>query len=313
MSIMVATPPPRAAGTAPTVPAKKAISQTRRFWRYLYFLSFSVIVYFYSDGFSYYTTPYAERPHHERYRELRPAGSRGLVFGIAGSAMLLLMLVYSLRKRTKLLGRLGNLPQWLNFHIYLGTMGPLLVLLHSSFKVQGLVAVAFWSMVLVAASGVFGRYLYRQVPRNIQGHQMNLQELEVLNRGLASRLKEEFGLSEEQISRLDRIDEWDANKPIGMIRALGLAVRDEWLLGALHRRLRMDYARSLRLSKRDLRQLVELSGKKAELRRRVLLLGQIQKLFHYWHVVHKPFAIIMYIVMFVHIGVAVWTGYAWIF
>jgi hypothetical protein len=39
----------------------------------------------------------------------------------------------------------------------------------------------------------------------------------------------------------------------------------------------------------------------------------IHQLFHYWHVIHKPFAIIMYIIMFVHILVAVYVGYTWIF
>jgi hypothetical protein len=36
-------------------------------------------------------------------------------------------------------------------------------------------------------------------------------------------------------------------------------------------------------------------------------------LFHYWHVFHKPFAFIMYIIMLIHIGIALWLGYRWIF
>jgi hypothetical protein len=279
----------------------------------LYLFSIGTWLYFCFDGISYYILPYAERPHHPQYRALRPAGSRGLAYGIAGSAMMILMLVYSFRKRTRLLGRLGNLPQWLNFHIYLGIMGPLFILLHSSFKVQGLVAVSFWSMVVVAASGVFGRYLYRQIPRNIQGSQLTLQELEALNQSFAARLKEEFGLSENQISRLDAIGYLDAQKNFGVLRAFGLALLDSGLRPTIHRRLRLEYTKSLGLPRRQLRQLVELAEKKAQLRHRVILLGQMQKLFHYWHVLHKPFAVIMYVVMAIHIGVAVWTGYAWNF
>ena len=48
------------------------------------------------------------------------------------------------------------------------------------------------------------------------------------------------------------------------------------------------------------------------LRRRIALLSQVQALFHYWHVIHKPFAIIMYVIMGIHIGVALWTGYGWV-
>ncbi|HXF49446.1 MAG TPA: hypothetical protein VNL73_08500 [Verrucomicrobiae bacterium] len=310
---MTAHPVQMAVGVSQAASVQKTNFLTRWIGRVIYFVSFSVLVYLFVDGASYYTLPYAQRPHHERYRTLRPAGSRGLAFGIAGSAMMVLMLVYSLRKRTQLLRRLGNLPHWLNFHIYLGIMGPLLILLHSSFKVQGLVAVSFWSMVVVAASGVFGRYLYRQIPRNIQGNQLNLQELEELNKSFVTRLNQEFGLSDTQISRFDSIGFLDANKNIGLLRAFSLALLDGWLRVTIHRRLRIEYAKSLGLPRRQLRQLVKLAEKKTQLRHRVILLGQMQKLFHYWHVVHKPFAVIMYIVMAVHIGVAVWTGYAWNF
>ena len=49
------------------------------------------------------------------------------------------------------------------------------------------------------------------------------------------------------------------------------------------------------------------------LQQRILVLNRVQRLFHYWHVFHKPFAILMYVIMFVHVGVAVWLGYTWIF
>lgn len=67
------------------------------------------------DGFSYYTTPYADRPHHPDYRALRPAGSRGLLYGMIGTMMMLLMHLYSVRKRIKLLNKLVSLSSWLNF------------------------------------------------------------------------------------------------------------------------------------------------------------------------------------------------------
>lgn len=296
-----------------TLLAKEGVSISRWFWGLLYAISFVVLAGFFFDGLSYYATPYSQRPLHERYRSLRPAGSLGLAYGYAGSTMLVLMLAYSLRKRSRLLGRIGSLPQYLNFHIYLGIVGPLFILLHSAFRVQGLVAVSFWSMVVVVASGIFGRFLYRRIPRNIQGHQMSLQELETLNRSFADQLKKDFGLSEEQIRRFDQIGYLDINKTVGLVGALGLALLDSWLRATVHRRLRMHYARSLKLPKRQLRKLVKLTEKKAELRQRVLLLGQTQKLFHYWYVVHKPFAVIMYVVMAIHIGVAMWTGYAWNF
>jgi len=50
---------------------------------------------------------------------------------------------------------------------------------------------------------------------------------------------------------------------------------------------------------------------KALLRRRIALWDRAHELFHYWHVLHKPFAVVMYVFMVVHVAVAVMTGYGW--
>lgn len=79
------------------------------------------------------------------------------------------------------------------------------------------------------------------------------------------------------------------------------------------RKLKKQFARELSLTEPYLYRAVQLAWRKIKLQRRMLLLNKIQQLFHYWHVFHKPFAIIMYLIMFVHVGVAVWLGYTWIF
>jgi hypothetical protein len=40
-------------------------------------------------------------------------------------------------------------------------------------------------------------------------------------------------------------------------------------------------------------------------------LERVRSIFHWWHVVHKPFAIVMYVFVVLHVGVAAATGYAW--
>ena len=59
---------------------------------------------------------------------------------------------------------------------------------------------------------------------------------------------------------------------------------------------------------RDFEQVVR---QKALAHRRLLIWDRVQELFHYWHVIHKPFAIVMYLFMVVHIAVALMTGYGW--
>ena len=79
--------------------------------------------------------------------------------------MLVGVILYSARKRVSWLGGAGGLGNWLQFHIFLCTLGPLLVLLHTTFRFGGIVSIAFWSMVLVVASGVFGRYVFARIPK----------------------------------------------------------------------------------------------------------------------------------------------------
>jgi hypothetical protein len=60
-----------------------------------------------------------------------------------------------------------------------------------------------------------------------------------------------------------------------------------------------------------LRELERVALQKAFVRRRIVLWDRLHELFHYWHVLHKPFALVMYLFMVVHVAVAVVTGYGW--
>jgi len=105
-----------------------------------------------TDG--YYGLSLLDRPHHDVHKEFKPGGIVGHGLGIVGSAMILLLLTYSLRKRIKVVRRIGKLSTWLNYHIFLGVAGPILVTFHTAFKFGGLVSIAYWSMVAVALSGL---------------------------------------------------------------------------------------------------------------------------------------------------------------
>ena len=57
--------------------------------------------------------------------------------------------------------------------------GPLLILLHSNFQVKSLNAgAALYSMLIVALSGVVGRFIYARVNRGLHGEQTNFRELQ---------------------------------------------------------------------------------------------------------------------------------------
>lgn len=256
-------------------------------------------------GVSYYLTPLDQRARHPLYWSLKPGGTLGLRFGMAGLLMMTVMHLYSVRKRLRRLRRLGALGRWLDLHILLGILGPLFVVLHSSFKVGGLVAISFWSMVAVALSGVFGRYLYLQIPRTRAGEEVTLADVEKADREMAQRLRDEFGADPAFLEKLDRA----ASPPesAGLLRLL------MWLLAedlGFHRRALAEVAGSLPNLPSELsRELLGVVRQKAVLRRRIRLWGALHRLFHHWHVVHRPFAIVMYLFVLVHVAVASLTGY----
>lgn len=285
-------------------PSRLAISPWRVFLVLLWSATFALWLWLLLDGLPYYLTPLIERPRHPGYWELKPGGSRGLLLGVAGTVLMVLMLSYVLRKRVRWLRGAGSMRRWLDFHIYCGVFGPLFIVLHTSFKVGGLVAIAFWSMVAVALSGVLGRYLYVQFPRRRSGDALTLAEVKAEADAAGEELRR-LGAGEALLERVDALAA-RGGAGRGLLRLLaglpfsGLALR--WRLSRLL--VGTDLPRAAR------RRVAALVRHRAHLERRIALWDRLQRLFHWWHVIHRPFAVLMYLFLAVHIGVAIATGYA---
>jgi hypothetical protein len=262
-------------------------------------------------GAAFYMTADAERPLHADYERWRPAGDIGHGLGILGSLMMVILLGYSLRKRWRRLRTAGPISRWLSVHIYLGVFGPLLVVLHSAFKVGGLVSLSFWSMVAVAASGVLGRYLYLQIPRNLQGDALDLAAVDAEDAALNAALAADFGLDAQTLAGLSRLGGTREARSLGA--ALLASLVSDLTLSLRLRRFLAQRRAGLRLPPGQQRRLLALARRRALLTRRRLLLERLERIFHYWHVIHKPFAVIMLVIMVVHVGVTVLLGYKWIF
>lgn len=263
----------------------------------------AVVIWTVLEGGDFYATQLVERPHHEDFRRFRPAGPVGHWLGVAGSGMVLLLLTYSLRKRRAGWNRLGQLRIWLRYHIFLGIAGPVLITLHTSFRVSGLVAVSFWSMAAVALSGVFGRYLYQQLPRNLLGNDLSLEEFEAQGETLLVELSELAGMDEQGLRELEEI----ALGPFTGKRTL-LALPRLPLANVLLPRRLADWSPSAgRALATD--QVRSLARRWILLRRRSHFFHLVRDLFHWWHVLHKPFAVIMIIIMLVHVVLAIALGY----
>jgi len=179
----------------------------------------------------------------------------------------------------------------LEFHIFLCTLGPIMVLFHTSFKFGGIVSISFWSMVAVVASGVIGRFIYIQIPRNINGKDLDRKELEEMKVVLHERLRSQVEFTESELELLKSVE--DGNK--ANAKRLTLLLKGKGVSKA-----------TLKATKSLIRQEQILSL-------RIRNLARMQKLFGYWHVAHKPFALIMLVFALIHVGVTLAFGYRWIF
>ena len=237
----------------------------------------------------------------------------GYWLGVVGGSMMLLLLLYPLRKHVRVLHRWGKVKAWLWGHMLLGIGGPLLILLHCRFQASSLnAAAALYSMLVVAGSGVLGRFLYVRVNRGL-----------VAERNALRDLREQIGMDGERRSVLwfappvqaaldaferDTLDRASSAGRHWVRLLLVLPVRS-WML-----RLRVQHQARLALRKLAAEQGwdgTNLRRRQRVVRRalvsyftavmRVALFAAWERLFALWHVAHIPFVFLLVIAGVVHV------------
>jgi hypothetical protein len=265
-----------------------------------------VTAYLAYTGYSYYGISLEERFYHPQHNWFKPSGAFGHGLGIVGTLMILIgVFFYIARKRYNLVLK-GIRPKYLlEFHIFLCTLGPILILFHTAFKFGGIVSVSFWSMVAVVLSGVIGRFVYIQIPRTMEGRELTLNEVKGMKAGLSTTL---------QNSTID-----DSLKNLIMSFTSGHDSSEETSFFSQYfdnRRTVGIIRTELKKRKVDMNQrftLMKLLKEEISLSYKIRRLQTMQKLFKYWHVAHLPFALIMLVVLIVHVVVTLSFGYKWIF
>jgi len=159
---------------------------------------FIVLIILLNKGLAYYKLSLEDRVYHPDHKILKPSGILGHGMGIIGTLLIIIgVSSYWARKRFRSLSRMGQLKYWLEFHIFLCTLGPILVLFHTAYKFGGLVAISFWSMVAVFLSGIIGRFIYIQIPRSIEGRELSLNEVREMKNDVAGIVRTSQNLDEE--------------------------------------------------------------------------------------------------------------------
>jgi hypothetical protein len=250
------------------------------------------------DGWRYYTTPLGVRGYLPMHKVLRPTGRVAHLLGVAGGLMMLVPVAYALRKRVRALSRLGSMHAWLEVHIFCGLVGPLLVTFHTSFKFNGVVSVAYWMMVVVALSGVVGRYLYVRIPRTVRG--LELTRDDIVRRAAALRADlEALALPAPIRAEVAAVERAFDTGAVGPAAAMWLAWRARW-----RTRRALDAERAA-----FLRDALALVRERVVLERRLAVLDRTRRLFALWHVLHVPLVWLMFAIAALHVGITLYLGY----
>lgn len=265
------------------------------------------------NGYQYYSLPIEERFFNPSHATLKPSGNWGHGFGIIGTIMMIFgVAIYMFRKRSRKLFTFGYLKHWLEFHIFLCTVGPILVLYHTAFKFGGIVSVSFWSMVLVVLSGVVGRFIYIQIPRTIQGKEIDIKDLISMREDLLDKMKQEMLFDVRLINQLDVLASTERYKNLGLVNTILLYFKDFFNIRSFKSKLKKNMI-SAGFSKIKQKEILNKAQAEIILSRRLGMLRTMQNLFKYWHIAHLPFAIAMFVIMIVHVIVTITFGYKWIF
>ena len=265
------------------------------------------------NGYQYYSLPVEERFFNASHSVLKPSGLWGHGFGIIGTLMVFVgVAIYMIRKRSRRLITFGYLKHWLELHIFLCTVGPILVLYHTAFKFGGIVSVSFWSMVLVVLSGVAGRFIYIQIPRTIQGKEIDMNDLVSMREELMEKMKLEMLFDVRLIKELDELASPERYKSLNILDTLFIYFKDFFRIRSFQSKLKKNlaFAGFSKIKRKEIKNKAEAE---IILSRRLGMLRTMQNLFRYWHVAHLPFALAMFIIMIIHVIVTITFGYKWIF
>jgi hypothetical protein len=242
-----------------------------------------------------------------------PEEGVGYWLGIIGGSLMLMLLLYPLRKRIRFLHRLGATKHWFRMHMILGLVGPLLILYHSNYQLGSFNSrVAFYCMLLVAGSGIIGRHFYAAIHRGLYGRKTSLQELQA---DLRASVDKSHGLAKLMPKLVTRLEKLSSDLQSDRIRqTVGIRRSLKWtfthtlvrlsLLWTARRELRLaavrypvvarERKRIYKTAARYIRDYTVLTG-------RVAQFSFYDRLFGLWHVLHLPIFFMMVLSALVHV------------
>ncbi len=225
----------------------------------------------------------------------------GHSIGIIGFILMLMTeTLYTLRKRS-LSARWGRMQSWLQFHIFTGLVGPYMVLLHTSWKFNGLAGMVMLLTVVIVASGFLGRYIYTAVPRSVDGIELEANQLEQQIRVIDGELQNWLAGQPQLYQSLSK--SLAATSVSSGSRLVFGRAFDEWNARLKWWRLSSHLDKNARLQARELNELLK---RERNLRRQLSSIALTRRMLGLWHAIHIPVGMALFTAAFIHIVAAIY-------
>ena len=247
--------------------------------------------------------------HHRHDGLVQPERGAGYALGIVGALLMLALLLYPLRKRVKAMRSWGRTADWFRWHMALGVLGPALIVLHSNFQIQSAnAAVAFVSMLVVAGSGVVGRYLYGRIHAGLYGRTREARELltecaadrQALGVDLSPGSAAAAALAAFESQALAPMPSlWAAG--VRFARIGGMVRASRRTLAAQMEQRRTGPAGASQTEAQRIRETRRRLARYYGAVRRAATFGLYERLFALWHVLHIPLFVILLCTAIIHV------------
>jgi hypothetical protein len=244
---------------------------------------------------------------------LVPVSGLGYWLGVAGGSLMLLLALYPARKRMRSLSAIGSVTFWFNAHVVLGIVGPVLVLWHANFKLGSInSAVALVTMLVVAGSGVVGRYLHAKINFGLYGSKAEAREVIADADELRGFIGADPHVAGRMVAQLNEFAQFGTTHPSGLLTAFVLLALVPWrgaiirmrLLSRARHVIAVEGRRRMRPEKVQQQQLAGVAdfvNQHIGAVKRAAIFAFYERLFRFWHVFHVPLYILLIIVTVIHI------------
>ena len=231
----------------------------------------------------------------------------GYLLGIVGGSLMLALLLYPLSKRVALLTRLIPIRYWFGIHMILGVIGPVMILFHSNFQMGSTNStLALFSMLLVAGSGVIGRYIYTNIHHGLYGTRVTLKELKQKTEDDHADLLNLYAMDEKLSLQLEKMEEKALRPYTGLMKSIlhviYLAVNTPRLKRKVLKLLKNCYQENDgNKTMPDSEAVTHLVTHYTLALRQTAAFRVYERLFSLWHILHLPLFFMMIITAVIHI------------